>query len=140
MHDGELPALGDGGHAGWQPLFEMNLINEPPANAFVGGPNAAKVVRGDKPDAAFHTNYGWIFNPETGQLWAAGFDANDRPLARSGAPDATITRGVQAMDPSGWAAWFGLTSEEMSNLVHALNQQGQTQTTSAPADAPRGNE
>lgn len=140
MHDGQLPALGEGGQAGWQPLFDMNLLNELPTNPFVGGPNAAKVVRGTGPDKAFHTNYGWVFNPETGQLWAAGFDANDRPLARAGAPGATISRGAQSMDENGWATWFGLTSEEMNNLVNALNQQGQTQTTSAPTDSPRSND
>lgn len=147
MHDGELPALGEGANAGWQPLFDMNLINELPANEFVGGENAFKVVRGDKPDTAFHTNYGWIFNPETGQLWAAGFDANDQPLPRNDLPAFSMTRGIQTMDENGWATWFGLSPEEMMNLVNALNQSptstaspATTQTTTAPTDTPGNNE
>ncbi|MBX3386659.1 MAG: hypothetical protein KF768_08825 [Phycisphaeraceae bacterium] len=80
-NDGSMPALGIGANAGWQSLFHAGLLSKVPSNVYVGGPNAGKVVMGFKPDTKFHTEYGWIFNPETGELWAAGFDAKDRPLA-----------------------------------------------------------
>lgn len=80
-NDGMMPALGIGANNGWQSLFQAGLMSKVPANAYVGGPNANKVVIGFKPDNKFHTEYGWIFNPESGELWAAGFDGQDRPLA-----------------------------------------------------------
>jgi hypothetical protein len=63
-------------------------MKQAPANGWVGGDNATKVVVGEGPDTRFQTNYGWIYNPKTGKLWAAGFDAKDRPLVK---PVGTVT-------------------------------------------------
>ncbi len=79
-HYDQAPALNR--ENGWAPLVQAELISAPPVNGWVGGENATLVVAGEKPDTRFHQDYGWIFNPKTGQLWAAGFDANDQPLAR----------------------------------------------------------
>lgn len=79
-HYDEAPALDR--KNGWAPLIEADLISAAPVNGWVGGENATVVVAGEKADTRFHQDYGWIFNPKTGQLWAAGFDANDQPLER----------------------------------------------------------
>lgn len=87
---GELPQLGAEANFGWQPLFDSHLITKVPANSYVGGPNASKVVIGEQPDAKFHTNYGWVYNPKSGQLWAVGFDSNDRPIAKGAQQTASV--------------------------------------------------
>lgn len=55
-----------------------------PVNAWVGGANARRVVVIDNavPDAAYHTDYGWIYDSATGDVFAGGFDENDQPLPR----------------------------------------------------------
>jgi type IV pilus assembly protein PilQ len=88
MNGGHTPELGNGEHNGWAELVNAQLVKAAPSNSYVGGENATKVVIGEKPDETYQTNYGWIFNPKTGQLWAAGFDAKDRPLAKSAATAA----------------------------------------------------
>ncbi len=106
MNAGQTPKLGEGEHNGWSDLVNAQLVKDAPANSYVGGPNASKVVVGLKPDSNFQTNYGWIYNPKTGQLWAAGFDAKDRPLNKTTttaakpqtdapAPAAPVTAGVE---------------------------------------------
>jgi general secretion pathway protein G len=57
-------------------------LREPPANQWVGGPNAKVISLGNAADAAFDTSHGWIFDPVTGDVWAAGFDAQDQPYPR----------------------------------------------------------
>jgi hypothetical protein len=89
-NDGFMPALGTAGGSGWDAMIENGLIAAAPKNSYVSGPNADKVVIGFKPDTKFHQEYGWIFNPETGQLWAAGFDANDKPLSKTPTPTANM--------------------------------------------------
>lgn len=83
MNDKKLPPLGTGSGDGWQSFVDSNMIKESPRNDYVGGTNATRVVLGSKPDTNFHSNYGWIFNPETGELWAAGFDVAGKPLPRT---------------------------------------------------------
>jgi type IV pilus secretin PilQ/predicted competence protein len=90
MNSGTLPELGNEQDNGWNALLAAGQIKTVPANPYVGGPNAQKIVVGDKPDTTFHNDYGWIYNPKTGQLWAAGFDASDRPLCRSTSMDPTL--------------------------------------------------
>jgi type IV pilus secretin PilQ/predicted competence protein len=81
-NDGVLPTMGSENHRGWAELIDEGLIRMPVTNVWVGGPNCDVVITRTTPDAGFHRDYGWIFNPETGQLWAAGFDASDRPFPR----------------------------------------------------------
>lgn len=105
-NDGLMPALGIGDKGGWQSLFHAGVLTNVPSNQYVGGPNASKVVMGFKPDTKFHSEYGWIFNPETGELWAAGFDGKDRPLPSDAAALTTTgtatptTEGVPTAQPS----------------------------------------
>jgi hypothetical protein len=92
MNSGSKPELGGSDNDGWKSLVDANLIKNLPANPYVGGDNARKVVVAEKPDASFHTNYGWVFNPKTGQLWAAGFDASDRPLVKNASAPAVANQ------------------------------------------------
>lgn len=63
---------------------QYEYLMSPPVNAWVGGANAkvVRVVPNATPDAVYQTDYGWIFDPITGDVWAGGFDAGDKPLAR----------------------------------------------------------
>ncbi len=56
-----------------------DYLKKPPQNKWVDPANATKIVQGVGPDPAYSSDYGWIYNPATGDIWAAGFDANDRP-------------------------------------------------------------
>lgn len=51
-----------------------------PVNTWVGGANSRRIRFGAAPDTAYHQEYGWIYNPDTGEVWAASFDADDRPI------------------------------------------------------------
>lgn len=85
------PMLGDNDHRGWGPLLTSGLLRFPPVNFWVGGPDADVVVLGIGPDKTFQTDHGWVFNPSTGELWAAGFDAAGNPLAKPGHASNTGT-------------------------------------------------
>ncbi len=79
-----LPAV-QAGDGTWGPLVggSGEYLKEAPRNPYIGGTNARVIAIASEPDSAFHTGYGWIFDPTTGQVWAAGFDANDQPLPRN---------------------------------------------------------
>ena len=95
-NSGVLPALGFDEKDAWAPLTEAGLLKGAPRNTYVGGPNAEKIIVRTTPDAIFHTNYGWIFNPTTGQVWAAGFDGADRPISKTTAATAAVTPATTA--------------------------------------------
>ena len=57
-------------------------LRETPLNQWVGGPNAARIILGTGPDTTFQHSYGWIYDPATGRVWAASFDAAEEPLPR----------------------------------------------------------
>jgi general secretion pathway protein G len=84
---GALPVLPGGGDAeAWGPLVGNSgeYMLTPPVNAWVGGVNARRieVVENAIPDAAYHTDYGWIYDPLTGNVWAGAFDGDDRAHPR----------------------------------------------------------
>lgn len=54
----------------------------PPVNSYIGGENRRAIVIGEDPDVAYHTDYGWIYDPTRGRVWAAGFDDADAPLPK----------------------------------------------------------
>lgn len=79
---GALPAIIDGSDGNWGALVGRNseYLQGPPTNAHVGGANGKKIRFGTGPDSAFQTDYGWIVDPATGNVWAGSFDGDDRPL------------------------------------------------------------
>lgn len=73
--------------ASWGPLVGNagEYLMMAPVNSYVGGPNRRQVILRATPDAAFPVGvpaYGWIYDPVRGEIFAAGFDANDQPLPR----------------------------------------------------------
>jgi len=59
-----------------------SYLTAAPLNPYVGGENARVISIGAGPDGAYHTDYGWIYDDNTGQVWAAAFDADDEPLPK----------------------------------------------------------
>ncbi len=78
-----LPAVIEGDGT-WGEIVNTNreYLLTPPINSWVGGANGRRVVLGSGPDAAYQTDYGWIFDPTSGQVWAGGYDGDDNPLPR----------------------------------------------------------
>lgn len=76
------------GNGTWGELLSApGYLREPPVNLWVGRPASTIIVAGNAPDGGYHTAYGWIFDntpasPTYGNLWAAAFDAQDRPYPR----------------------------------------------------------
>ncbi len=70
------------GNGTWGPLIGRDYLAAAPTNAWIGGANSRVITLGNAPDVAYHTNYGWIYDPATGDVWAAGMDGDDQPLPR----------------------------------------------------------
>lgn len=59
-----------------------NYLMQPPVNAYVGGENRRVISYSDTPDAVFQTDYAWIYDANSGRIWAGGFDDQDFPLPK----------------------------------------------------------
>lgn len=71
------------GNQTWGPLVGSGeYLKDGPLNPWVGSSNAGVIILRDSPDVAYQSNYGWIYDPATGRVWAGGFDANDDPLPK----------------------------------------------------------
>ncbi|MDQ7014427.1 MAG: type II secretion system protein [Planctomycetota bacterium] len=82
-HGNGLPDVEEGDRT-WGSLIAVgDYLKNAPVNPYVGGENAGYIVLGDSPDEAYQTDYGWIYNPDTGDIWAGGFDANDNPYPKN---------------------------------------------------------
>ncbi len=85
-HSNAMPSVTDGDGTWGEIVGDAdNYLLTAPINAWVGGANAraVRVVPDATADTAFQTDYGWIFDPNSGQVWAGGFDESDKPLPRS---------------------------------------------------------
>lgn len=81
-NDAAFPGI-SAGTATWGPLLTHGYLKVPgPDNNWVGGANSREIVIRNSPDTAFTEDYGWIFDPSSGNAWAAGFDGQDRALPR----------------------------------------------------------
>jgi general secretion pathway protein G len=58
------------------------FMREAPINQWVGPVNGRVIVIGNAPDTAYQDQYGWIYDPATGDVWAGGFDDQDRPFPK----------------------------------------------------------
>lgn len=77
-----LPPVQEG-HGTWGDLVARGeYLGEAPANPWVGGDNRLYVIISDTPDAAYQTDHAWIFDDQSGDVWAGGFDADDEPLPK----------------------------------------------------------
>ncbi len=66
----------------WGELLSQGYLKVAPSNNWIQGPNAQRIVIGSVPDTSFHTAYGWIYNPATGDVWAGSFNASDEALPK----------------------------------------------------------
>lgn len=80
QHNGAIPPIQNNAST-WAGIVPEQL-GSPPLNAWVGGDNGHKIIFGTGPDTGYHRDYGWIFDPASGYVWAAAFDGNDQPLQR----------------------------------------------------------
>ncbi len=82
-----LPAVEEG-LGTWGQVIGRDYLFSSPINHFIGGTDARRIIFRTAPDAEYPSaeNYGWIYDPATGDIWAAGFDAQDRELPRGAAP------------------------------------------------------
>ncbi|MFG0243138.1 MAG: type II secretion system protein [Phycisphaerales bacterium JB054] len=81
-HGNGLPDVEEGDQTWGSLITAGDYLKTAPMNPYVGGENAGYIVLGDSPDDAYQTDYGWIFDPITGNIWAGGFDADDNPLPK----------------------------------------------------------
>jgi prepilin-type N-terminal cleavage/methylation domain-containing protein len=93
-HGGALPPIAEGdgredpdtGLTCWGELVGVtgDYMLGVPVNQWVSGANARRVVvvPNAVPDAVFQTDYGWIFDPVSGEVWAGSFNESDEPLPR----------------------------------------------------------
>lgn len=78
----QLPTV-TAGDGTWGEIISRDYIMKPPVNAWVGGANSRVILVGSVPDTVYQTDYGWIYDPATGNVYAGGFDATDHPLPRN---------------------------------------------------------
>ncbi len=82
-HAQELPPSIEEGNGTWGELVGDEHFLSAPVNAWVGGENARVIIFGEGPDLGYQRNYGWIYDPVTGEVWAGGFDEDDNPYPRN---------------------------------------------------------
>ena len=80
-HSEQLPTV-TAGDGTWGEIISRDYIMKPPVNAWVGGGNGRVIALGSAADTVYQTDYGWIYDPATGNIFAGGYDAQDRPLPR----------------------------------------------------------
>lgn len=78
---GQLPSVEEDVGT-WGELVGPEYLMSAPVNAWVGGVNSQRIVFGALPDTEFQTDYGWIYDDATGNIWAGSFDLNDEPIPR----------------------------------------------------------
>ncbi|GAB4382517.1 MAG: hypothetical protein Kow0022_00200 [Phycisphaerales bacterium] len=82
VNNNELPNVVEG-DGSWGELTDgTQYLKSAPVNPYVGGTNAGVITFGTAPDTAYQTNYGWIYDPASGMVWAGAFDNADEPLPK----------------------------------------------------------
>lgn len=81
-NNGAFPGI-SAGRGTWGELTANGYLKFPgPTNDWIGGENRQVIIIGNSADTSYHEDYGWIYDPATGNAWAAGFDFEDRALPR----------------------------------------------------------
>ena len=81
-HGNVLPDVAEGNGTWGGLITAKDYLKTAPVNPWIGSPNAGLIVFGNAADGAYHTNYGWVYDPATGDVWAGAFDADDNPLPK----------------------------------------------------------
>ncbi len=76
-----FPAVEEG-EGTWGALVGDSYLGAAPVNSWVGLTNGRVIVFGTGPDGVYQTDYGWIYDPSSGDVWAGGFDATDKPIEK----------------------------------------------------------
>ena len=83
-NDNALPDITEGeGTFGVLVSGDGRYLTAPPVNPYVGSANRMTIVFGDGPDEGYQTDHAWIYDPNTGNIWAGSFDANDEPYPKN---------------------------------------------------------
>lgn len=73
------------GYGTWGPIVgNGEYLKTRPINRYIPAMNGDRVFAADnaEADTVYQTDYGWIFNTSTGELWAGGFSAQDAALPK----------------------------------------------------------
>ncbi|MBX3357631.1 MAG: hypothetical protein KF745_04305 [Phycisphaeraceae bacterium] len=97
FNEGHLPPLSSSpGDTGWEAFVAAGMMQTPPVNPWVDGPNASTVVMGTGPDSGYHNGYGWILDPTSGKVWAASCDDKGNPLPKANTNPTETASGPQS--------------------------------------------
>jgi hypothetical protein len=66
----------------WGEIVGPEYLMSPPTNTWIGGENSQRIHFAAAADEVFQSNYGWVYNQETGDIWAGSFDAEDIAIPR----------------------------------------------------------
>lgn len=78
-----LPNITEGSATWGELVTSGDYLRRPPVNRWVGPDSGRIIVFGAAPDAGYQAAYGWIYDPATGSIWAAGFDGEDNPYPKN---------------------------------------------------------
>ena len=83
-NSGALPVVVADSDGDWGQIVGANseYLQAAPANAWVGGTSGRRIGFGSGPDTVFQFDYGWIFDPASGQIWAGSFNGSDVAIPR----------------------------------------------------------
>ncbi len=81
-HENVLPDVAEGDETWGSLITAKDYLKTAPVNPYIGNENSGVIIFRDTPDNAYQTDYGWIYDPATGDIWAGGFDADDNPYPK----------------------------------------------------------
>lgn len=81
-HENLLPDVAEGDKTWGSLITAKDYLKTAPLNPYVGSSSAGVILFRATPDIAYQTDYGWIYDPDTGNVWAGGFDADDIPFPK----------------------------------------------------------
>jgi general secretion pathway protein G len=81
-HQNVLPTVAEGDKTWGSLITAKDYLKSAPLNQYVGSANAGVIIFRATPDNAYQTDYGWIYDPVTGDIWAGGFDAAGDPIPK----------------------------------------------------------
>jgi prepilin-type N-terminal cleavage/methylation domain-containing protein len=70
------------GDPAWGELISPSYMRAGAINSWVGTAAAKTVIIGAGADSGYQNTHGWIYDPNTGRLWAGSFDDQDQPYPR----------------------------------------------------------
>jgi hypothetical protein len=83
-NDNAIPEVTTGFGTWGQVVGNGDYLKARPINRYIPAMNGDRIfaAANAEADTTYQTDYGWIFNTSTGELWAGGFDAQDAALPK----------------------------------------------------------